>query len=155
MVNKPKAIGTAGETAVVRYLQANGFPFAERRALHGTVDLGDVTGIPDMVVEVKAGHSAWNASDNQIDKWLGETETERGNAKASVGLLVVARRQKPPAAWWCVMSMRTQQHLLGYVHPDPALADFPCYTTLARAVEYARRGGWGDPLLPSPQGSAA
>ena len=35
MTNRSKAIGTAAETAVVRYLAAHGFPAAERRALHG------------------------------------------------------------------------------------------------------------------------
>ena len=39
MTNRPKAIGTAAETAVVRYLAAHGFPAAERRALHGARDL--------------------------------------------------------------------------------------------------------------------
>ena len=46
MTNRPKAIGTAAETAVVRYLAAHGFPAAERRALHGATDLGDITGTP-------------------------------------------------------------------------------------------------------------
>ena len=41
MTNRPKAIGTAAETAVVRYLAAHGFPAAERRALHGATDLGE------------------------------------------------------------------------------------------------------------------
>ena len=36
MSRRPRDIGTAAETAVVRHLQANGFPLAERRALHGT-----------------------------------------------------------------------------------------------------------------------
>ena len=33
MVNKPKRIGTAAETAVTRYARTNGFELAERRAL--------------------------------------------------------------------------------------------------------------------------
>lgn len=48
MTNRPKAIGTAAETAVVRYLAAHGFPAAERRALHGATDLGDITGTPGL-----------------------------------------------------------------------------------------------------------
>ena len=51
MTNRPKAIGTAAETAVVRYLAAHGFPAAERRALHGATDLGDITGTPQIVWE--------------------------------------------------------------------------------------------------------
>jgi hypothetical protein len=46
MSNPRKAKGTAFETAFVRWLQANGFPRAERRALHGTQDLGDVVNGP-------------------------------------------------------------------------------------------------------------
>ena len=56
MTNRPKAIGTAAETAVVRYLAAHGFPNAERRALHGATDLGDITGTPSLCWEVKGGH---------------------------------------------------------------------------------------------------
>lgn len=154
MVNRPKAIGTAGETAVVRFLQVNGFPQAERRALAGTHDLGDVTGTPDLCWEVKAGEAAWNASDKQIDKWLVETEVERVNAGASVGILVVARYGKAPAFWWAVMPMRTHQLLLGYASVHPSLADFPTRTTLARAVEMLRLGGWGNPL-PQAEGASA
>ena len=35
MSRRPRDIGTAAETAVVRHLQTSGFPLAERRALHG------------------------------------------------------------------------------------------------------------------------
>ena len=44
MVNKPKILGTQWETDVVRYLQAHGAPLAERRALSGPVDKGDIAG---------------------------------------------------------------------------------------------------------------
>lgn len=55
MNNSPKAIGTAAETAVVRYLAAHGFPAAERRALHGATDLGDITGTPSLCWETERG----------------------------------------------------------------------------------------------------
>ena len=43
---KPKALGTAWETAVVRYTQAQlGDERIERRALHGARDMGDVHGL--------------------------------------------------------------------------------------------------------------
>lgn len=156
MVNKSKNLGTAAETRVVRYLAANGFPYAERRALAGIKDLGDITGTPDIAWEVKAGQAAWNASDNQIDKWLVETEVERVNAKASVGILVVARRGKNPRDWWAVMTMRNHQLLLGHALTHPSLHLYPCRTTLSRAVEMLRHGGWGDPPedLP-PEGTPA
>ncbi len=52
-MSKSKQKGTAAETAVVKYLKANGFPKAERRALQGSLDKGDISGIDDVVLEVK------------------------------------------------------------------------------------------------------
>jgi hypothetical protein len=146
MTNKPKAIGTAAETAVVRYLRDNGFPMCERRALHGTTDLGDVTGIPGLVIEVKAGEAAHKASPRQIKAWLDETETERLNAKADIGLLVTARSRQNVRNWWCVMTMRTNQKLMGYDIDREPLASLPCYLTLESAAILLRKAGWGEPL---------
>ncbi len=42
-MSKSKQKGTAAETAVVKYLKANGFPKAERRALQGNLDKGDIS----------------------------------------------------------------------------------------------------------------
>lgn len=110
MTNKPKNIGTAAETAVVRVLQASGWPYAERRTLHGSYDRGDVTGTPGVVWEVKGGEAAKSASDGLIEAWLLETETERVNDNAAVGVLVVQRRGIGPAnakRWWAVMRSET------------------------------------------------
>ncbi len=52
-MSRNKQKGTAFETLVVRWLAENGFPYAERRALAGTHDCGDVTGIPGLVIECK------------------------------------------------------------------------------------------------------
>lgn len=100
MVNRPKALGTAAETAVARYLQDHGFGGAERRALAGAIDKGDVAGTPGLAWEVKAGRTLC------LSQWLRETETERRNAKADFGILVV----KPAGygvtrvgKWWAVM----------------------------------------------------
>lgn len=103
MTNPSKAKGTAAETAVVRHLVANGFPLAERRALHGSTDLGDITGTPGLVWEVKGGEAAKDASDNQILAWLAETDREIENANAAFGFLVAQRRQKNVRDWWVVM----------------------------------------------------
>jgi len=86
----------------VKFLIESGFPYAERRALHGSTDLGDITGTPGLVWEVKAGEAAMTASDNQIIAWLVETEVERVNAKAEFGTLVVQRRRHHPRSWWAV-----------------------------------------------------
>lgn len=51
--NPSKERGTRAEVAVVQALRDHGYPQAERRALAGKFDRGDVTGIPGVVVEVK------------------------------------------------------------------------------------------------------
>lgn len=74
--------GTAAETAVAAYLQANGFPAAERRALHGANDKGDITGIPGIAVEVKA------VARPAYQQWLREAAAEAGNAGVPLGVVV-------------------------------------------------------------------
>jgi hypothetical protein len=78
---------------VVRYLQENGFPRAERRALAGSADKGDVTGIDDVVIEVKGDRS------NKISAWKAEAVAEARNAGAEMLLLVVRVDRKPVERW--------------------------------------------------------
>lgn len=104
MSSKSKVIGTAAESAVVKVLLPF-WPSVERRALKGTLDEGDITGTPGIVWEVKGGAAAKTASDGQIEAWLDETEKERSNANADVGVLVVQRKGigYPNAGrWWAV-----------------------------------------------------
>lgn len=153
MTNRPKDIGTAGETAVVKYLRDNGFPGAERRALAGTHDLGDLIGLGPVVVEVKAGKAAENASSGQVEAWMVETETERKNARADIGVLVLKRKgvgDTRTGLWWAYLPART---VVGLLDPgsslDEALSTAPAFTvrlTLADAVRALRWGGYGDPL---------
>ena len=84
-MSKQRAKGTAFETAVVRFLQENGFQYAERRALHGDTDRGDITGTPALVWECK------NHKTLKLSEWVRETETERHNDGADYGVLVVKR----------------------------------------------------------------
>lgn len=74
--------GTAAETAVTDYLRGT-WPHAERRALNGAKDRGDIAGIPGAVWEVKSGARL------ALPEWMRETETERVNDGAAVGLLVI------------------------------------------------------------------
>ena len=100
-----KDIGTWAETKVKRYLNDHGFPEAERRALHGSSDVGDILVCPGIIAEVKGGHAAEDASDYQLRKWCAETETERLNADAHHAFLVVKRKGCGPAkigGWWVV-----------------------------------------------------
>lgn len=86
MVNTPKRKGTAAESAVVSFLRTAGFPHAERLALQGGKDRGDITGIPGIVIEVKAVQTyAFNG-------WLTEARVERDNAGADFGIVVAKPR---------------------------------------------------------------
>ena len=86
MVNKPKQKGTAAESAVVSFLRTEGFPHAERLALQGGKDRGDITGIPGIVIEVKA------VQEYAFNQWLNEARVERDNAGADFGLVVAKPR---------------------------------------------------------------
>lgn len=87
MVNRPKNKGTSAESMVVSFLRAHGWPFAERRALTGSVDQGDVTGTPGIVWEVK-----YAGAGIRMGEWVGETLTELLNANADHGVLVIKPR---------------------------------------------------------------
>lgn len=121
MANKPKAIGTAAETTVVKVAQRNGFPYAKRVTLSGSSDKGDIhlgDGIP-VVLECKGGASAKTASDGQVLKWLEETEQERINSKARIGILVLQRAgmgEKNAEHWWAILSPESWETLTGSGH---------------------------------------
>jgi hypothetical protein len=138
VANRPKAIGTAGETAVVRYARANGFPLADRRPLKGNLDEGDILLCPGVVLEVKAGKAAQNASLGQVRAWLDETEIERLNGDADVALLVKARRGYGPA--------RVAEWEVWGPFLDSTGLVFTMTTTLEDSLRLLRADGYGDPL---------
>lgn len=89
MVNKPKIKGTAWETALVNFLIENGFSTAERRALSGTKDKGDVAGLGlPVVIEAK------NEKTITLGTYLAEVHAEMVNADATYGVAWVKRRGK-------------------------------------------------------------
>ena len=145
MTNRPKAIGTAGESAVVRYLRTVGFAGAERRALAGAYDLGDITGVGPLVIEVKAGAAAANASPGQIVKWMAETLTETQNASADFGVLVTKRAGVGAARageWWAYL--RADDFVVLSSGRGGRRQAFPVRMTLADAVAVLRSAGYGD-----------
>lgn len=107
-MNAAKDKGTQAETAVVNYLRPNGFPEAERRALRGTRDAGDVAGILAVVIEVK------NHADRQrLAEWMAELAAEMEEAGAEVGAVWHKRRGKgSPADWYVTMPGWVFVHLL-------------------------------------------
>ncbi len=143
---RPKDIGTAAETAVVNYLRENGWPSAERRALHGNTDLGDVTGTPGLVWEVKGGDAAKTASDRQILDWLDETEAERANDRAAFGLLITARYRKSTGDWWAHLFADMLARLAGSQDSEVSETSMgiPVRLLLRDACRMLRESGWGD-----------
>jgi len=102
-----RAKGTAWETAIVNYLIGEGFVMAERRALAGALDKGDITGIPGVVIEAK------NCKTINLAQFLDEAAEEATNANADVGVAWVKRRGKTsPAEAYVVMSGTTFIELL-------------------------------------------
>lgn len=92
-----KAKGYSGERAVTAWLQANGFPYAERRRAGATKDTGDIVGvIPGLCIEVK-NHSRMALSD-----WLDQLQVEMGNhaIPAWSGVVIHKRRGKTDVGEW-------------------------------------------------------
>lgn len=137
MTNRPKAIGTAAESAVVKFMRANGFPDAARLTLTGRFDQGDLVLVgssarPQVIAEVKA-HKVF--ADGDIARWLDETERERTNAKADIALLIVKRPGvglENVGRWWSIE--RDPEH------------QYATWTPVWGAALDLRRAGHGTPL---------
>lgn len=117
-MNRSKAKGTAGETGIVNALVEEGWIHAERRALAGSLDKGDIAlGVPGVMIEGK------NCKTVTIPAWLREVEAEKANAKADIGVVWHKIRGKGDARDWAV-TMTGAQFIdilkrLGY-HPGGA-----------------------------------
>lgn len=145
---RPRDIGTAAETAVVRHLTANGFPQCERRALRGADDAGDLTGTPGICWSVKGGEAARNASDLAITRWLAALATQMRHAQADVGVLVIQRRGVGPdnaGRWWAIMPAFQLADLAAEPQMSAAPLDFPVRMLLADACRLLTAAGYGQP----------
>ncbi len=104
--------GTAWESAIVAYLRATGAPHAERRALAGNIDRGDIAGVPGVVIEAKSGAF-------HLAQWLDEAEVERDNDQARYGIVWAKRPGRTsPADGYAILSGAALVQLLteaGYI----------------------------------------
>jgi hypothetical protein len=89
------------ETRVVGYLQ-QWWPDAERRALHGNTDRGDVAGIPGLCAEIKACKTMGLAG------WVDEAVIEAGNCGPQVMPVVIHRRVRKRDAGEQYVTMRLE-----------------------------------------------
>jgi hypothetical protein len=90
-MSRSKAKGASWESRIVAALRDAGFVHAERRTLNGSRDLGDITGIPGLVIEAK------NCAKTELATWIDETERERDNAGAEFGVVWHHRRGRAAA----------------------------------------------------------
>lgn len=119
---RPRDVGTDAERAVVRVLRDHGFPHAERRALRGSRDAGDITGTPGVLWEVKGGNAARDASDRQVREWFGRLNWKAGMEGAGDAVLVLQRRGIGPANagdWWAVTTVGQLIYVITGTHHDP------------------------------------
>jgi hypothetical protein len=98
-VNPSKVKGTRFESLVVEFLRAHGFPMAERRALRGNKDCGDVLGIPGYVCEAKATKAI------DLAGAMDEARQEAVNASCGRYVAIVKRRNRPVAQAYVVMTL--------------------------------------------------
>ena len=108
MANPSGRKGAAWETAVVRYLSAS-FPGCERRVSNGRADRGDVTGVPNTVIECKDERSI------DLPGYLAELEVEKVNAVADFGVVFVKNRRHGVGAGYAVMTVEDARSLLAYL----------------------------------------
>lgn len=92
MTNRNKAKGSSWERAIVEYLRAAGWPFAERRLAGAAKDRGDIAGVVGVVIEAK------NTATARLAEWVDETELERTNDGAWLGVVWHKRKGKTSAA---------------------------------------------------------
>lgn len=105
---KPKALGTEWETAVVRYTRA---PLdderIERRALHGSRDMGDIHGLfahgYEGIIECKRDR---DVGARALAEYQRQTIDERENADADFALLVVKNFNHSVGEAFCWVTLR-------------------------------------------------
>lgn len=85
-MSKARAKGTSWETQIVRYLNRNGYPGADRAPLRGDKDQGDIVGLPGTCIEAK------NCKTLTPSLWLDQLEVEMANMSADTGVVIAKRR---------------------------------------------------------------
>jgi hypothetical protein len=105
-VSASQAKGTAWASALVTYLQSAGWPHAERRALLGANDRGDIAGIVGLVIEAK------NAKAVTLAAWLDEARREATHAGDKGVVWFHRRGRSSPGDGFVLMDGETFVNLL-------------------------------------------
>lgn len=115
MANKPKNIGTAAETAVLRKV-IDYFPDAKRVVQHGNQDQGDIGSCGQFIFEVKGGAQCRQIADKKLAGWMDEAMVEAEHAGVRFGILVTQRAGVggPNAhRWWAHVLTSDLAELVG------------------------------------------
>lgn len=115
MVNKPKAIGTFAETAVLKQILPY-FPDASRNALAGSGDLGDIGHAGQFIFEVKGGKQTHQIGDGKLADWMAQAQIEASHSGVQFGVLVTQRSGfgAPNARrWWVHLRMEDFAEICG------------------------------------------
>lgn len=94
MSTPQKIKGSKAELDVVKYLQAQGYKYAERRIAGDSNDRGDIAGINGVCFEIK------NHATMKLAEWIEELRVEIVNAKADTGVVIHKRRGKTDVGEW-------------------------------------------------------
>ena len=101
-MNRSGNKGWRGEAPVLDWLKNCGFHRAYRLRTQGVNDKGDVGGIDEAVIEIK-NHGIY-----KFAEWMKETHTEKQNAQARLGALIVKPKgigDTRVGSWWVMMTL--------------------------------------------------
>jgi hypothetical protein len=147
-------VGKDTERRVVSYLHSRGLTGVERAVRTGftaggrsVADSGDLTGWPGVCVQVKSLRPA-SAAERQTRAWLAETELQRQQSGASVGLLVVRRWGTTDVGeWWSFLTLAALLGARGDRLPGPLVEHVPVRVELSDLVTMMQSWGWA----PAPE----
>lgn len=94
MTTPSKRKGSSAERDVAKYLNENGYIYAERRLAGDTHDKGDIAGVNGVCFEIK------NQQRMDLAGWIAELLVEMENAKSTTGVVVHKRKGKSDVGQW-------------------------------------------------------
>jgi hypothetical protein len=97
---RPRQIGTEGESKLRDYL-APTFPGVSRNPLAGHADVGDLRGVPDLCIQVKACKAL------ALSTWVDETAEQSERAGTPFFVVMHKRpRRGNPGDWYATTPVR-------------------------------------------------
>ena len=98
--------GREAENEVVELLHGFGFTHAERRRLSGNRDLGDIAGIPCVLIDVK-DHATLDLAGAMDGIETKVDEAEREGRVIAIAAAIFKRRGRDIGEWYAVVSAET------------------------------------------------